>query len=77
MAIMAYFFSGTDSYDFSRKAYTSCCFTFFYAEIVIVIFFMLAITIQDMALSWSNKELATRKNAVWFELTNQRKVTST
>ncbi len=75
MAIMVCFFSGTDSYGFSQKAHMSCFFTLFCGELVVVICSMQAIAIQDLALRWNNKELATGKSAVWFEPTSQKKAT--
>ena len=73
MVIMACFYSGTDSYGFTRKAHMSCFISFFYGKIVIVIYSMLAITIKNFALSWNNKELTTGKNAIWFEPKSQKK----
>ena len=61
---MAYFFSNIDSYGFDRKAYMSRFFSSFCGKIVIVIYFMLAITIKNLALKWNNKKLITGKSAV-------------
>ncbi len=77
MAIMVYFFSGTDSYDLGRKAHTSRFFNFFCGEMVVIICSMLAVTIKDLALRWNNKEMVTGKNVVRFEPTSQKKATGT
>ncbi len=70
LAIMACFFSGTDSYGLGRKAHTSRFFTPFCGEMVVVICSMLAVAIQDQALRWNNKQLATGKSVVRFEPTS-------
>ncbi len=52
-------------------------FTSFYGDMVVVICSILTIAIQDLALRWNNKELAIKKNAVWFKPTTQNKAIGT
>ena len=60
-------FCGINSYGLGKKAHTSRFFSLFCGEIVIIICFILAVAIKNLALRWNNKELATGKSAVWFE----------
>ena len=70
---MAYIFSSIDSFSFRQKAYTSRFFTPFCGKIIIIIYFMLAIIMQNLALRWNNKNLAIGENTIWFESTSQKK----
>ena len=58
---MVFFFSSINSYNFGKKAYISHFFSLFCSKIVIVIYFMLAIIIKNLALRWNNKKLAIEK----------------
>lgn len=67
LAVMVCFYSSSDSYGLGQNAHMFHFFTFFCNGMIIVIYSMLAIDIQDLALSWNNKELTTKKSAVWFK----------
>ncbi len=68
---MACFFIGIDSYGFGRKAYTSRFFTSFSNVMVVVIYSMLAVAIQDLALSGITKSWPPKKTR--FGLSQQVK----
>lgn len=72
---MAYYFTNTNNYGLDKKAHMSCFLSLLCNEIDIIICFMLAISIIDLALKWNNKGLLTKKNTVWFEPLNQKKST--
>lgn len=75
LAIMTCFFSSTDSHGFGQKTHTSPLFSLFHVAMVVIICSMLVVAIMNLALRWNNKELATEKCKVGFELTSQRKAT--
>ena len=74
LAIIAYFFTGINSYGLGWKVYTAHFFSPFCDEMIVFIYSMLAVAIKNLVVRWNDKELAAiGKRAVQFKLASEKK----